>query len=149
MENINENTYEHGRFSLREEDHAIIDELEEYPPILIQMNNPMDGSESQYADRGSVLYFLNELADNNPNEHKHYFLRAMLDKSWDQRNRLSDENKTLKETVKNIIVNQYKHVCTAGEYNPSASEYWEGSQEVLEKISEDINRELKLGIDLK
>lgn len=147
MENSNKELYEHGRFSLRKEDHAIIDELEEYPPILIQMNNPMDGSESQYADRSSVLYLLNLLADSNPNEHKHYFLKTMLDKSWAQRDRLNDEKETLKETVKKIIVNQYQHIVEAEGYDPA--EYWTGSREVLIKISEDLNRDLNLGIDLR
>lgn len=147
MENSNKELYEHGRFSLRKEDHAIIDELEEYPPILIQIEDTCDGSESQYADRSGVLYLLNLLADNNPNEHKHYFLKTMLDKSWAQRDRLNDENEALKETVKKIIVNQYNHVVEAGEYDPA--EYWTGSRDSLVKISEDLNRELNLRIDLK
>lgn len=62
-ENINSNCETNtGRFSLRSEsDYAIIDELGEIAPIMVDMKSSDDGSESGYADRSSVLKLLNNL----------------------------------------------------------------------------------------
>lgn len=60
-ENIKKCTYDSGRFRLRKEsDYAIVDELGEYPPIMVLMDG--DGyREGQYMDRASLLHLLNEL----------------------------------------------------------------------------------------
>lgn len=62
-ENIKKCTYDSGRFRLRTEtDYAIVDELGEYPPIMVLMDGDRD-CEGQYMDRASLLYLLNELTD--------------------------------------------------------------------------------------
>lgn len=104
-ENVGQSEYEHGRFSLNK-DGAIIDELGDFPPILLVSNYIDDGSEPNSADRRSVLYLLNELSDNNPNENKHWYLKYQLDRSWNERDylkdqvdKLSEENQQLKQTI--------------------------------------------------
>ena len=97
--------YENGRFRLRtESDYAIIDELEEYPPIMVQMAENDDGSEPLYADRRSVLHLLNELSDTNPNEHKYFYLKYRLDKVHLEnemlRNKITELEKEIDNTWK-------------------------------------------------
>ena len=89
--------YENGRFELRETDNAIIDLKGDFPPILIASNTVDDGSEPNCADTRGVLHLLNELADNNPNEERHWYLKKMLDKSWKQYHEQKDENEQLKQ----------------------------------------------------
>lgn len=100
--------YEKGRFELRETDHAIIDLKGDFPPIMVQMEETDDGSEPQYADRRSVLHLLNELADNNPNEERHWYLKKMLDKSWKQYHEQKDENEQLKQQINELQFNKAK-----------------------------------------
>lgn len=103
-EHAGQSIYENGRFRLRtESDYAIIDELGEFPDIMINHVESDDGSESQYADRSGVLHLLNQLADTNPNEQRHYYLKYLLNKRHDDneglRNkigRLEKENKVLR-----------------------------------------------------
>ena len=97
--------YENGRFRLREEtDYAIIDELEDFPPIMVQMEETDDGSESQYADRRGVLHLMNQLADTNPNEQRHFYLKYRLDKVHNDNDLLRKENKQLKEENKLLLI---------------------------------------------
>lgn len=92
--------YENGRFRLREEtDYAIIDELEDFPPIMVQMEETDDGSESQYADRRGVLHLMNQLADTNPNEQRHFYLKYRLDKVHNDNDLLRKENEQLRQKV--------------------------------------------------
>lgn len=91
--------YEKGRFELRETDNAIIDLKGDFPPILIAFNTVDDGSEPNCADTRGVLHLLNELADNNPNEERHWYLKKMLDKSWKQYHEQKDENEQLKDAL--------------------------------------------------
>ena len=92
--------YENGRFRLREEtDYAIIDELEDFPPIMVQMEETDDGSESQYADRRGVLHLMNQLADTNPNEQRHFYLKYRLDKVHNDNDLLRKENEQLKSQL--------------------------------------------------
>lgn len=59
-EYVNKCTYDSGRFRLRKEsDYAIVDELGEYPPIMVLMDGDKD-CEGQYMDRASLLHLLNE-----------------------------------------------------------------------------------------
>lgn len=95
--------YEKGRFELRETDNAIIDLKGDFPPIMITSNTVDDGSEPNCADTRSVLHLLNELADNNPNEERHWYLKEMLDKAWTQYHEQKDENEQLKNICKNLI----------------------------------------------
>ena len=101
-EHIGTCIYEKGRFELRETDKAIIDLKGDFPPIMIASNTVDDGSEPNCADTRSVLHLLNELADNNPNEERHWYLKKMLDKSWKQYHELKDENEQLKQSIKEI-----------------------------------------------
>ena len=95
--------YENGRFRLREEtDYAIIDELEDFPPIMVQTEETDDGSESQYADRRGVLHLMNQLADTNPNEQRHFYLKYRLDKVHNDNDLLRKENEQLKETINEV-----------------------------------------------
>jgi hypothetical protein len=95
--------YENGRFRLREEtDYAIIDELEDFPPIMVQMEETDDGSESQYADRRGVLHLMNQLADTNPNEQRHFYLKYRLDKLYADNDLLRKENEQLKSALKEL-----------------------------------------------
>lgn len=96
--------YENGRFELRETDNAIIDLKGDFPPILIASNTVDDGSEPNCADTRGVLHLLNELADNNPNEERHWYLKKMLDKSWKQYHEQKDENEQLKQTIEELRV---------------------------------------------
>ena len=89
--------YEKGRFELRENDNAIIDLKEDFPPIMITSNTIDDGSEPNCADTRSVLHLLNELADKNPNEEKHWYLKKMLDKAYKQYSEQKEENEQLKQ----------------------------------------------------
>ena len=89
--------YEKGRFELRETDNAIIDLRGDFPPIMIASNTVDDGSEPNCADTRSVLHLLNELADNNLNEERHWYLKKMLDKAWTQYHELKEENEQLKQ----------------------------------------------------
>jgi len=89
--------YEKGRFELRETDNAIIDLRGDFPPIMIASNTVDDGSEPNCADTRSVFHLLNELADNNPNEERHWYLKKMLDKAWTQYHEQKDENEQLKQ----------------------------------------------------
>ena len=58
-----------GRFSLRKEsDYAIVDELDEIAPIMVDMKSSDKGSESGYADRASVLKLLNNLDNTSKNK---------------------------------------------------------------------------------
>ena len=92
--------YETGRFRLRtESDYAIIDELEGYPPIMIAQEYADDGSEPAYADRSSVLHMLNELADTNPNEERHFYLKYRLDKVHLENDRLRTQVTELEERI--------------------------------------------------
>ena len=105
-EHTNTCRYETGRFRLRtESDYAIIDKLEEYPPIKVTPINIVDGSESPYADRTSVLHLLNKLADTNSDEHKHFYLKYCLDKSHGENDSLRTQNELLKETIE-----EYDHI---------------------------------------
>lgn len=62
-ENIKKSTYDSGRFILRKEsDYAIVDELGEYPPIMVLMDGDRD-CEGQYMDRASLLHLLNKLTE--------------------------------------------------------------------------------------
>lgn len=99
-ENIGTCIYEKGRFELRETDNAIIDLKGDFPPIMIASNITQDGSEPSYADRLGVLHLLNELSDNNPNEEKHWYLKKMLDKAWEQYHEQKEENEQLKSELK-------------------------------------------------
>ena len=106
--------YENGRFRLREEtDYAIIDELEDFPPIMIQMEETNDGSEPQYADRRGVLHLMNQLADTNPNEQRHFYLKYRLDKVHNDNDLLRKENEQLKKAKQEIeqlkILNQRQY----------------------------------------
>jgi hypothetical protein len=103
--------YEKGRFELRETDNAIIDLKSDFPPIMIASNPVDDGSEPNYADRRGVLHLLNELADNNPNEEKYWYLKKMLDKSWKQYHEQKEENEELKQENAQfkILVNELKN----------------------------------------
>ena len=94
--------YEKGRFELRETDNAIIDLKGDFPPITIASNTVDDGSEPNCADTRGVLHLLNELADNNPNEERHWYLKKMLDKSWKQYHEQKDENEQLKSENKRL-----------------------------------------------
>ena len=94
-EHIGTCIYDKGRFELRETDKAIIDLKGDFPPIMIASNTVDDGSEPQYADRRGVLYLLNELSDNNPNEERHWYLKKMLDKAWEQYHEQKEENEQL------------------------------------------------------
>lgn len=94
--------YEKGRFELRETDNAIIDLKGDFPPIMISSNIVDDGFEPNYADRKSVLHLLNELADNNPNEERHWYLKKMLDKAWIEYHELKEENEQLKKLISKI-----------------------------------------------
>ena len=105
--------YEKGRFELRETDNAIIDLKGDFPPIMVQMEETDDGSEPQYADRRSVLHLLNELADTNPNEERHWYLKKMLDKAWtqyheqkDENEQLKSENQQIRDTIKEMYNNE-------------------------------------------
>ena len=71
----------------------------DFPPIMIASNTVDDGSEPNCADTRSVLHLLNELADNNPNEEKHWYLKKMLDKAWTQYHELIEENEQLKDAL--------------------------------------------------
>lgn len=94
--------YEKGRFELRETDKAIIDLKGDFPPIMIASNTVDDGSEPNCADKRSVLHLLNKLSDNNPNEERHWYLKKMLDKAWEQYHEQKDENKELKSALKEL-----------------------------------------------
>lgn len=91
--------YEEGRFELRETDNAIIDLKRDYPPIMIASDTVDDGSEPNCADTRSVLHLLNELADNNPNEERHWYLKKMLDTAWEQYHEQKEENEKLKSDL--------------------------------------------------
>ena len=101
--------YEKGRFELRETDNAIIDLKGDFPPIMIASNSVDDGSEPNYADRRGVLHLLNELADNNPNEEKHWYLKKMLDKSWKQYHEQKEENEQLRKENQELILILKQH----------------------------------------
>ena len=109
--------YENGRFELRETDNAIIDLKGDFPPILIVSNTVDDCSEPNCADTRGVLHLLNELADNNPNEERHWYLKKMLDKSWKQYHEQKDENEQLKrknqrlEKQKNVLIDYMYNWC--------------------------------------
>ena len=94
--------YEKGKFELRETDNAIIDLKGDFPPIMIASDTVDDGSEPNYADTRSVLHLLNELADNNPNEERHWYLKKMLDTAWEQYHEQKEENEQLKQTMKEV-----------------------------------------------
>ena len=94
---------EKGRFELRETDNAIIDLRGDFPPIMIASNTVDDGSEPNCADTRRVLHLLNELADNNPNEERHWYLKKMLDKAWTQYHEQKEENEQLKSEIENNI----------------------------------------------
>lgn len=67
-EKISKNTIGEGnkRFELRRnKDWAIVDNENEIAPILVDMTPTDDGSESGYADRSSVINFLNRLNNKN------------------------------------------------------------------------------------
>ena len=61
------------------------------------MEETDDGSESQYADRRGVLHLMNQLADTNPNEQRHFYLKYRLDKVHNDNDLLRKENEQLKE----------------------------------------------------
>ena len=95
-EHTNTHKYDYGRFRIRtESDYAIIDELGEIPPIMITSNSTFDGSEPMYADKSTVLHCLNELADNNHDEHKFWYLRYRLDT-------VQSENEYLRKKIKDM-----------------------------------------------
>ena len=110
-EHHGQSIYENGRFRLREEtDYAIIDELGEFPPIMVQHIVETNGFESCYADRISVLHLLNELADTNPNEQKHFYLKYRLDKVHGEnavlRKRVQELETKLNETAFELLDNE-------------------------------------------
>ena len=112
-EHTHTNQYDVGRFRLRvESDHAIVDELEEFPPIMVTSNNTDDGAEPCYADRLTVLHILNELADNNHDEHKFYYLKYRLDKVHAENDYLRRINKEYKETVENTLRKEYNWIIS-------------------------------------
>lgn len=50
-----------GRFEIRKTDYAIIDTTGDMAPIMVEMDSPEDGSDSQYADIAGVMGLLNRL----------------------------------------------------------------------------------------
>lgn len=66
-------------FRIRETDHAIVNDRWLLPPIMIDMQSPEDGSESQYADRAGVCNFLNrqEAIINAKQEHVSKMVAAL------------------------------------------------------------------------
>ena len=122
-ENIGTCIYEKGRFELRETDNAIIDLKGDFPPIMITSNSVDDGSEPSYADRRGVLHLLNELADNNPNEEKHWYLKKMLDKAWEQYHEQKEENEQLKEEIKKL--NTFKKILDYAEKEMNERADWQ------------------------
>ena len=130
-EHIGTCIYDKGRFELRETDKAIIDLKGDFPPIMIASNTVDDGSEPNCADTRGVLHLLNELADNNPNEERHWYLKKMLDKSWKQYHEQKDENEQLK---------QFQNL--ADDYNIPFNKLYETFETCLEE-NEQLKEKLK------
>lgn len=145
-EHTGQSIYENGRFRLRtESDYAIIDELGEFPDIMINHVESDDGSESQYADRSSVLHLLNQLADTNPHEQRHYYLKYLLNKRHEDNERLRNEIEWLKKEMTKLGIDHTEEITRLARENEELKERLDYIQS---SITEAINHS-KTGLEQK